>query len=80
MRGRDDKDVGLFSYLWLEERVPSGYPLRAIRALMDEVLKAMDARFDAVYSEVGHASIPPGHLLRATLFRRSFRSQRQRHS
>ena len=78
MRGRDDKDAGLFSYVRLEERVPPDHPLRAIRALVDEVLKAMDARFDALYSEVGRASIPPEHLLRATLLQAFFSVRSER--
>lgn len=78
MRGRDEKDEGLFSYVRLEERVPSGHPLRAIRALVDEVLTAMNARFDALYSEVGRASIPPEHLLRATLLQAFFSVRSER--
>ena len=48
MRRRDDKSEGLFSYVRLEERVRSDHPLRAIRALVHEVLKALDARFGAL--------------------------------
>ena len=38
MRGRDDRNEGLFSYVRLEERVPADHPLRAIRSLADEAL------------------------------------------
>ncbi len=32
MRGRDNRDEGMFSYVRLEERVPPDHPLRGIRA------------------------------------------------
>jgi len=72
MRGRDDRDEGLFSYLRLEERVPTDHPLRAIRALTDEALAALNGRLAARYSQLGRPSIPPEHLLRATLLQAFF--------
>ena len=63
MRGRDDRDEGLFSYLRIEERVPGDHPLRAIRALTDEALAALNGRFEALYSQMGRPSIPPEHLV-----------------
>ena len=45
MRGRDDRDEGLFSYVRLEERVPADHPLRAIRSLADEALAVLNGRF-----------------------------------
>ena len=79
MRGRDDRDEGMFSYVRLEDRVPSDHPLRAIRRLTDEVLAALDSRFEAMYSLMGRPSIPPEMLLRATLLQAFFsvRSERQ---
>lgn len=53
MRGRDDVDEGLFSYMRLEERVPVDHPLRAIRALTDEALGRLNGRFEALYSRMG---------------------------
>jgi len=79
MRGRDDRDEGLFSYVRLEERVPSDHPLRAIRTLADEALAGLNGRFEALYSGMGRPSIPPEMLLRATLLQAFFsvRSERQ---
>ena len=59
MRGRDDRAEGMFSYIRLEERVPADHPLRAIRALTDEVLAALDSRFEGMYSAMGRPSIAP---------------------
>src|SRR5205807_10276666 len=43
------------------------HPLRAIRAMVDEVLTQLSRRFDAMYARVGRPSIPPEKLLRAQL-------------
>ena len=79
MRGRDDRAEGMFGYIRLEERVPADHPLRAIRLLTDEVLAALDGRFEAMYSAMGRPSIAPEMLLRATLLQALFsvRSERQ---
>ena len=78
MRGRDDRDEGLFSYIRLEERVPADHPLRAIRSLTDEALVALNGRFEALYSQTGRPSIPPEHLLRATLLQAFFSVRSER--
>ena len=64
----------MFSYIRLEERVPADHPLRAIRPLTDEVLAALDGRFEGMYSLMGRPSIAPEMLLRAFF---SVRSERQ---
>ena len=78
MRGRDDRDEGLFSYVRLEERVPADHPLRAIRSLADDALAALNGRFEALYSQTGRPSIPPEHLLRATLLQAFFSVRSER--
>jgi transposase len=67
MRGEDTQQHDLFSYGSLEERVPSEHPLRPIRTMVDEALKALDGRFEEIYGEDGRKSIPPERLLRALL-------------
>src|SRR5207245_770627 len=61
-----------------EMRVGKGHPLRAIRAMVDEVLGQLSRRFDTMYTRVGRASIPPEKLLRALLLQMlySIRSER----
>ncbi len=66
MRGQDDWDEGLFSYVRLDGRVPVDHPLRSIRGSTDEVLSSLNERFEALYSRMGRPSIAPEHLLRAT--------------
>jgi transposase len=57
----------MFSYLSPEERVPAKHPLRPIRLMVDEVLKALSPAFSELYSTFGRPSIPPEKLLRALL-------------
>jgi transposase len=58
----------MFSYLSPEERVPAKHPLRLIRWMVDEVLKALSPDFDGLHSAFGRPSIPPEKLLRVLLF------------
>jgi Transposase domain (DUF772)/Phage integrase family len=67
MRGDDQQQSGMFSYVSLEERVPQDHPLRWIRKSMDEVLRAMAKDFDGMYAKTGRPSVPPERLLRAAL-------------
>ena len=78
MRGADQQQSHIFSYLSPEERVRKDHPLRAVRAMVDEVLKKLSRRFDAMYAKVGRPSIPPEQLLRAQLLQMlySIRSER----
>jgi len=57
----------MFSYLSPEERVPEKHPLRPIRLLVDDALKALSPTFSQLYSAFGRPSIPPEKLLRALL-------------
>ena len=78
MRGEDQQQHELFGYGTLEERVPQDHPLRPIRAMVDEALRAMDGRLEEIYPEDGRKSIPPERLLRALLLQMlySIRSER----
>ena len=78
MRGEDHQQNHVFSYLSPEERVRKDHPLRAVRAMVDEVLKQLSRRFDGMYAKVGRPSIPPEQLLRALLLQMlySIRSER----
>src|SRR5262245_36788601 len=67
MRGEHREPDSMFSYLSPEQRIPKSHPLRAIRALVDEVLTDMSREFDRLYAVTGRPSIPPERLLRAQL-------------
>src|SRR5580704_16790896 len=78
MRGDDNQQDGMFSYVSPEKRVPADHPLRPIRKMVDEILKEMSPQFAKLYSEVGRPSIAPERLLRSLLLQifYSVRSER----
>ncbi len=67
MRGTDQQQNHVFSYLSPEARVPQDHPLRAIRTMVDQVLARLSRRFDGMYASVGRPSIAPEKLLRTQL-------------
>ncbi len=79
MRGQDTQQAGMFSYVSLEERIPADHPLRAIRAMTDRALTALNPLFARLYAPTGRESIPPERLLRALLLQvlYTIRSERQ---
>src|SRR5450759_3071940 len=78
MRGTDHQQSHMFSYLSPEERVRKDHPLRAIRTMVDEVLRGLSPQFDRMYASEGRPSIAPEKLLRAQLLQMlySIRSER----
>src|SRR6266550_3331007 len=79
MRGDDKQQLGVFSYVSAEQRVPADHPLRAIRTMVDEALAGLSGHFDTLYAVSGRRSIAPEKLLRALLLQAlySVRSERQ---
>jgi len=57
MRGEDEKQDAVFSYVSPEKRVPADHPLRPIRAMVEQVLKEMSPRFARRYAKTGRPSI-----------------------
>jgi len=78
MRSPDMQQLGMFSYVSVEDRVPSDHPIRKLRALVDTILKDMDELFASRYAREGRPSIAPERLLRASLLQvvYSVRSER----
>jgi len=67
MRGNDNQQEAMFSYVSMEKRVPQDHPLRRVRAMTDTALQRMSPQLDALYSRIGRPSIAPERLLRALL-------------
>ena len=78
MRGDEEQQEEMFSYGSLNGRVPMEHPLRAVRVLADEAMRALEPRFAEMYSVTGRPSIPPEQMLRALLLQMlySVRSER----
>lgn len=79
MRGREQHQDTMFSYVSIEDRIPVKHPLRGIRRIVDAVLKELSPQFERMYADVGRPSIPPEQLLRALLIQALYtiRSERQ---
>ena len=50
MRGADLQQLGMFSYVSLEERVPADHPIRKLRLLVDVILGELDGVFAERYA------------------------------
>jgi transposase len=79
MRGGDDQQLGVFSYVSAEDRIAKDPPLRVIRGMLDGALSRLSNHFDTIYAAGGLPSIAPEKLLRALLLQAfySVRSERQ---
>jgi transposase len=79
MRGSDERNGSLFSYVDLEERIPPRHPLRKILAIVNDALATLNDEFAKLYAADGRPSIAPERLLRACLIQILFsiRSERQ---
>ena len=67
MRGRQDPQVSILTFIDADTRVPANHPLRTIKRVADEALQALSPEFDRMYAELGRPSIPPERLLKASL-------------
>jgi hypothetical protein len=79
MRGADISQPSLFITRTVEDFVPANHPLRALRKLIDEALRDLDAHFNRLYADEGRESVAPERLIRASLLQvlYTIRSERQ---
>ena len=78
MRGQDEQQLGVFSYVSAEQRIPHGHPLRQLRVTANAALRDLKPRFSRLCAKTGRPSIAPEKLLRALLLQvlYSVRSER----
>ena len=67
MRGSDEQQGAVFSYVNAEQRIAGDHPLRRIRSMTDAALQELSGEFDRLYAAGGRPSIAPERLLRALL-------------
>lgn len=79
MRGRAERQAKMLFGVTTEEFIPEHHPIRRVRKLIDEVLAALSPQLTAMYARDGRHSVPPEHLIKATLLMAlySIRSERQ---
>ncbi|MEO8999409.1 MAG: IS5/IS1182 family transposase, partial [Rhodanobacter sp.] len=51
MRSPDVQQLDMFSYVSVEERVPSDHPIRKLRVMVDGILGELDGVLAARYAE-----------------------------
>src|SRR6266498_576592 len=56
MRGQDEQQLDVFSYVSPEQRVPQDHPLRPLRVMTDEALRELQPRFNKLYAKTGRPS------------------------
>jgi transposase len=78
MRGIEESQGSIFSYVSLEQRVPEKHPLRTIRTIVDAALAQMEGALTVMYSHTGRPSIPPERLIRALLLQIFFSVRSER--
>ena len=79
MRGTSDQQIESLVALTPEDLVPQGHPIRRIKPLADRVLQELSPTLSRMYAKRGRPSVPPEHLLKASLLIAlySVRSERQ---
>jgi transposase len=62
-----------------DQMIPNDHPIRRIKPIVERVLRQLSPTFAAMYADRGRPSIPPEHLLKASLLIAlySMRSERQ---
>jgi transposase len=66
MRGSTTRQV-TFLAVTPDELIPDDHPIRLVKPFVDEALSALSPLFDEMYAADGRPSIPPEHLLKASL-------------
>lgn len=79
MRGPAERQVKMLMGVTTEDFIPADHPIRRVRKLIDELLGVLSPQLTAMYAPGGRHSIPPEHLIKATLLMAfySIRSERQ---
>ncbi|MHB8717497.1 MAG: transposase [Candidatus Dormibacteria bacterium] len=79
MRGTTSRQATMLSTLTTDSLIPMDHPIRGIKPVVEAVLAKLAPEFDAMYARTGRQSVPPEHLLKATVLMAlySIRSQRQ---
>ena len=79
MRGESERQATMMLGLTPEGFVPKDHPLRRIKPLADSALRRMSPLFDEIYASGGRPSIPPEHLLKASLLMAFYTVRSERH-
>lgn len=79
MRGKTVRQVTMLSATTPDDLVPQDHPIRRIKPVVEAVLSSLGPTLDRMYAKTGRLSVPPEHLLKASVLMALFsiRSERQ---
>jgi transposase len=79
MRGDAEHQGAMLLAITPDQLVPQDHPIRRIKPIVDQALARLSPKLDAMYAKGGRPSIPPEHLLKASVLIALFsvRSERQ---
>jgi transposase len=79
MRGPVERQAKMLFGVTTEDFIPANHPIRKVRTLVDGLLDLLAPELSAMYAPDGRHSVPPEHLIKATLLMAlySIRSERQ---
>ena len=79
MRGDAERQANMLLAVTPDCFIPDDHPIRAIKPIVEAALARLSPLFDDMYAERGRPSVPPEHLLKASLLMAlySIRSERQ---
>jgi len=67
MRGTTSRQATMLSTLTTDSLIPVDHPIRRIKPVVEAELTELAPEFDAMYARTGRQSVPPEHLLKATV-------------
>jgi transposase len=79
MRGRPERQARMLFGETPDDLIPASHPIRRIRLIVERCLSRLDEDLTVLYAVKGRPSVPPEHLLKATILMALFtvRSDRQ---
>ena len=79
MRGDAERQANMLLAVTPDCFISDDHPIRSIKPIVESALARLSSLFEAMYAERGRPSIPPEHLLKASLLIAlySIRSERQ---
>ncbi len=67
MRGAATRQIIMLLGVTPDQEVPQDHPIRRIKPIVEQALRVLSPTFARMYAAGGRPSIPPEHLLKASL-------------
>ncbi len=67
MRGDAERQANMLLAVTPDSFIPEEHPIRRIKPIVESALARLSSLFDGMYADRARPSIPPEHLLKASL-------------